>query len=199
MAKIPIKLLANGIKEHGPKVIKFTKENGKDVMKTVAVIGSSMGTINKITQKRKEKNLNKVHYRKAKFNEYKTAILKDLDTKKRHELFHYTLEIKQFINQINNEETNTLAIKKSLHARREKNWIAILTQIQDKITIKDYEEYLKIYHSENYHSEYFLGFEGHVEEFKILLSNEKSERVYAYLAEQTNKSVREIKRDFIGL
>ncbi|KXI73618.1 hypothetical protein ACS52_24520 [Bacillus cereus] len=199
MAKIPIRPIVNGVKTHGPKVWKFIKENGKDIAKVTGVIGSGVKVVHSMSKKRQENqnNPSKVHYRKARFNEYKSSILKALDIKKRVELFQYKLEIEKFIEQINNEENSELVIKKPIHSKRIDNWNDILIQIQHKIQVTDYHEYLKIYNKSDYHSYYFEGFEGYVDKFKSLLSNEKPEFLYEYLSNQTNKSIEEIKKDFL--
>ncbi|MDA1605200.1 hypothetical protein PDL06_03285 [Bacillus cereus group sp. TH208-1LC] len=199
MAKIPIKPIVNGVKEHGPKAWTFIKENGKDIAKVAGIIGSGVKVAYSMNKKREENqnNPSKVHYRKARYNDYKSNILKSLDIKKRAELFQYKLEVEKFIEQINNEENSELIVKKPLHSRRMNNWSSILIQIQDKIQAKDYHEYLKICNKSDYYSDYFEGFEGYVDKLKFLLNNEIPESVYEYLAKQTNIDIEKIRKDFI--
>ncbi|MGG2014031.1 hypothetical protein [Bacillus sp. S10(2024)] len=199
MAKIPIKPIVNNVKTHGPKVWTFIKENGKDIAKVAGVIGSGAKMVHSVNKKRKENQntSSKVHYRKARFNEYKSNILKSLDVKKRAELFQYKLEVEKFIEQIKNEERKEIIVKKPLHSKRINTWSSILIQIHDTIQIKDYQEYLKVCNKSDYHSDYFEGFEGYVDKFKLLLNNGISEKVYEYLAKQTNIDIEKIKKDFV--
>jgi hypothetical protein len=119
-----------------------------------------------------------------------------LDSQNRNELFKYILEVEQFIQQIKNEENKELVVKKPIHIKRIKNWNDILIQIKDKMYTKDYIEFIKIYNNPNFHSEYFKGFEGLVENFKKLNNREKYDDLLKYIAEITNRSIEQIKRDF---
>lgn len=199
MAKIPIKPIVKGIKEHGPRAWAFIKENGKDIAKVAGAVGSGVKLAYSMNKERKDNqnSPSKFHYRKARFNDYKSNILKSLDKKKRTELFQYKLEIEKFIEQINHEERNEFSVKKPLHSRRMNNWTSILIQIQDKIKTKDYHEYLKICNKLDYHSDYFDGFEGYVDKFKFLLNNRVPEPVYEYLKTQTDIDIEKIKKDFL--
>lgn len=199
MAKVPIKPIFKVVKELGPKAWAFIKENRKDITTVAGVVGSGVKLAHNMNKERKENQSNpsKVHYRKARFNDYKSNILKSLDIKKRTELFQYKLEIEKFIEQITNEEHNEFSVKKPLHSRRMNNWNSILVQIQDKIKTKDYHEYLKICNRHDYHSDYFDGFERYVDKFKFLLNNGVPEPVYEYLVKQTNVDIEKIKMEFL--
>jgi hypothetical protein len=198
MAKIPIKPIVDTAKKHGPKVGKFVKENWKDIPQGVAILGTFGKKVSDFTENKKESKQYdaKIHYRKKRYLKYKNEILPELDNKKRHELFQARLEVEQFIQQIKNEENKELVVKKPLHSKRIKGWNEILIQINDKIEIKDYQEYLMIYNTTNYHSAYFEGFEGQVVKFKNLIDNANIDEIYNYLFETTKRSKEEIRRDF---
>jgi hypothetical protein len=198
MAKIPIKPIVDTAKTHVPKVGKFVKENWKEISQGAALVGTLGKKVNDFRENKKDTKLYdaKIHYRKNRYIKYKTEILPELDNKKRHELFQARLEVEQFIQQIKNEENKELVVKKPLHSKRIKDWNEILIQIKDKIETKDYQEYLMIYHTTNYHSAYFEGFEGQIVKFKNLIENSNTDEIYNYLFETTKRSKEEIKRDF---
>ncbi len=54
MAKIPIKPIVNGVKEHGPKAWTFIKENGKDIAKVAGIIGSGVKVAYSMNKKGKK-------------------------------------------------------------------------------------------------------------------------------------------------
>ena len=84
MAKVPIKPIFKVVKELGPKAWAFIKENRKDITTVAGVVGSGVKLAHNMNKERKENQSNpsKVHYRKARFNDYKSNILKSLDIKK---------------------------------------------------------------------------------------------------------------------
>jgi hypothetical protein len=84
LAKIPVKHIFDKAKTHGPTVGKFLKENWKE---TAVVGGKAWEYI--IKRKETKKNSEKTHFRKNHYSQYKTIILKELDNKKRSELFQY--------------------------------------------------------------------------------------------------------------
>jgi hypothetical protein len=151
---------------------------------------------NTVKKKESNKTEGKLHHRKGRYDHYKIKILMELDSQNRNELFQYILEVEQFIQQIKNEENKELGLKKPIHKNRIKNWNDILIQIKDKMYTKDYLEFIKIYNNPNYHSEYFKGFEGLVEKFKKLNNREKYDDLLKYIAEITNRSIEQIKKDF---
>lgn len=137
-----------------------------------------------------------MNHRKRRNNHYTTNILTELDSQNRNELFQYILEIEQFIQQIKNEKKKEIGVKKPIHEKRINNWNDILIQIKDKMSTKDYLEFIKIYNNPNYQSEYFEGFEGHVETFKKLNNGEKYDDLLKYIAEITSRNTEQIKKDF---
>lgn len=198
MARIPIKPIVDIAKTHGPKAGKFVKENWKEISKGVAIVGTASKKVNDFKENKKDTNQYdaKMHYRKNRYIKYKNAILPELDKKKRHELFQAKLEVEQFIQQIKNEENKELAVKKPLHSKRINSWNEVLIQIKDKIETRDYQEYLMVYNSTDYHSAYFEGFEGHLVKFKNLLDASNIDEIYNYLLATTNKSKADLERDF---
>ncbi|UQW98823.1 hypothetical protein M2M59_07360 [Rummeliibacillus sp. G93] len=198
MSRKPIGTIKEAFKKYGPKAGKFIKDNRKEIFATVGTFGAGGESIKKYREKKKESNKaeGKLHYRKERYNLYKTKILTELDSQNRNELFQYILEIEQFIQQIKNEEKKESGVKKPIHEKRIKNWNDILIQIKDKMSTKDYLEFIKIYNNPNYKSEYFKGFEGHVEKFKKLNNVKKTDDLLKYIAEITNRTIDQIEKDF---
>jgi len=194
LAKIPVKLIFDTAKTHGPTVGKFLKENWKETAVIVGSLGKAMEYI--INRNETNKNSENIHFRKNQYSQYKTTILKELDNKKRSDLFQYEKEIEQFIKQINGEGNKGLNVKKTLNLKRINKWNEILIQIKDKKDTKDYQEYLLIYNNPNYNSSYFEGFEGHTEKYKKLIENQNNNDLYNFIFTKTHKSLDEIKRDF---
>lgn len=190
--------LLKALKKNVPKTGKFIKDNYKEIAAVVGVLGNGKESIKNHMEKKKESNKTegKLHHRKVRYNHYKTKILSELDSQNRYELFKYILEIDQFIEQIKNEEKKEIRVKKPIHEKRIKNWNDILIQIKDKMSAKDYLEFIKIYNNPNYQSEYFKGFEGHVEKFKKLNNDEKYDDLLKYVAEITSRNINQIEKDF---
>jgi hypothetical protein len=194
MGRIPIGPIIEGGKKVGKKIL----ENRKEITAVIGLLSAGGKVIKENTVKKKESNKTegKLHHRKGRYDHYKIKILMELDSQNRNELFQYILEVEQFIQQIKNEENKELGLKKPIHKNRIKNWNDILIQIKDKMYTKDYLEFIKIYNNPNYHSEYFKGFEGLVEKFKKLNNREKYDDLLKYIAEITNRSIEQIKKDF---
>ncbi|MDF2066641.1 hypothetical protein [Bacillus sp. Cr_A10] len=194
MGRIPIGPIIEG----GKKAGKIIKENRKEITAVLGLLGAGGKVIKENTAKKKESNKTegKLHHRKGRYDHYKIKILMELDSQNRNELFQYILEVEQFIQQIKNEENKELRVKNPIHKKRIKNWNDILIQIIDKMYTKDYLEFIKIYNNSSYHSEYFKGFEGLVEKFKKLNNREKYDDLLDYIAEITNRSIEQIKKDF---
>lgn len=165
------------------------KKYGPDIIAVVSTL--SVGV--KKYEEMKEGNL---PYRVERYNLYKTKILNELDNQNRNKLFQYKLEIEQFIQQIENEKKEVIFAKRPKHDKDIKKWNDILLQIKDKMSRKDYQEFINIYNNPNYQSEYFKGFECHVERFKKLNNGEKYDDLLKYIAEITSMNVNRIKEDF---
>jgi hypothetical protein len=191
MSRIPIGTVIEGVKKTG----KFIKDNKKEIGAIVSVVGSIGGAA--IKWKNESKTEDKLHPRHNSYLYYKTKILTELDSQNRNELFRYINEIEQFIQQIKNEQKKEIGVKKPIHKKRINNWNDILIQIKDKMSTKDYLEYIKIYNNQNYQSEYFSGFEGHVEKFKKLNNVENYDDLLKYIAEMTSMNIDKIKKDFL--
>ena len=182
-------------KEYGPKAVKFIKDNPKEFM--AALAAAKMIKTKYDERKKKKIDDGNVPLRKIRFDEFNKNILKNLNEYNREELSNYRLEIKVFIEQINNEMIKEAKAKKPLHVKRVKKWDSIRIQIVDKISSKDYQEYLRIYNNPQYKSDYFVGFEGHVSKFQQKVDEVKIEEVHDFIAENTKISKTEIERDFI--
>ena len=185
--------------EGGKKVGKIIKENRKEITAAIGLFSAGRKVIKENTVKKKESNKTegKLPHRKERYNHYKTKILPELDSQNRNELFQYIDEIEQFIQQIKNEEKKEISVKKPIHEKRINSWNDILIQIKDKMSTKDYLEFIKIYNNPNYQSEYFKGFEGHVENFKKLNNGEKYDDLLKYIAEITSRNIEKIKKDLL--
>ena len=72
-----------------------------------------------------------------------------------------------------------------------------LFKLKNKKSTKDYLEFIKIYNNPNYQSEYFKGFEGHVENLKKLNNGEKYDDLLKYIAEITSRNIEKIKKDLL--
>lgn len=191
MSRIPIGPVIEGAKKAG----KFVKDNKKEIGAFISVAGSIGGAA--IKWKKESKTEDKLHPRHNSYLHYKTKILTELDSQNRNELFRYIDEIEQFIQQIKSEEKRGIGVKKPIHKKRINNWNDILIQIKDKMATKDYLEFIKIYNNPTYQSEYFSGFEGHVEKFKKLNNVEKYEDLLRYISGMTSRSIEKIKKDFL--
>ncbi|WP_053362563.1 hypothetical protein [Bacillus sp. FJAT-27251] len=198
MAKLPIRPIFEGVKKYGPRAGKLVKENWKEVAGAIGTIGAGVKAIQEMKGDKKEtkEKQGKLHYRKERYNNYKSKILRELDSKNRNELFQHILEIEYFIQQIQNEEKNEFGIKKPIHDRRIDNWNNILIQIKDKMHTRDYHEFIKIYNNTAYQSEYFVGFEGLVEKFIKLKNSQNNDALIHFISTRTNRSHNQIKRDF---
>lgn len=124
-------------------------------------------------------------------------MLGSLSNTNRKELVDYRNEINQFIRQIKNEQTNEVATKKPVHNWRIKNWEAIRLQIEDKMDLKDYQEYLKIYNNTGVASPYFSGFEILLSKYKEVVETREIEKIRKFVANNTNFPLETIRKDFI--
>lgn len=198
MGNIPIKPILKTVKTHGPKAGKFVVDNLDNIgsaMKFASTAAKKVNDYNKSKKEEKQKQ-GKTPYRKARFNQYNSEILHDLNNKNRIELLQCKLEVSQFIQQINNEEQNEAIVKKPFRTERSNKWNQILIQIEDKMKIKEYQEFLMIYNNPNYKSSYFEGFEGHLDKFKNHVNNEDKQLLYQFIESNTGRNIEEIKRDF---
>jgi len=198
MFRIPIGPIFDGVKKHAPKTGKIIKDNYKEIVAVAGVFVTGKEAIENHMEKKRESNKTegKLHHRKVRNKYYKTKILPELDSQNRYEFFQYILEIEQFIQQIKNEEKKEIGVKKPIHEKRNKDWNDILIQIKDKMSTKDYVEFIKIYNNPNYQNEYFNGFENLVEKFKKLNNSEKYDDLLKYIADITSRTIDQIEKDF---
>lgn len=193
MAKIPVKLVVDTAKLHGPKVIKVAKENKEIILAAIPPITVVAKKIKEMRVNKKEVD-SKDHLRKKRFAEYKQT---EFATQKKAQLVKSKHEIENFISQINNEEEKELAFKKPLHSKRINNWNSLLTQIDDQMAVLDYHEYFKIYNNPKYESSYFEGFERHIEKFKRLIEEESTEELVNFIHAQTKRDIKTIEKGFL--
>lgn len=196
MAKIPVKLLIDTAKVHGPKVIKLAKEN-KDIAAAAApLIAAGTKKIKDFKDNKEEKKEenNADLIRRKHFKGYKTI---DLNNQNRSQLIKLKHEIENFISQLHKEEEQEVAVKKPLYSKKIKNWNSLLVQVEDQLAVMDYQEYLKIYNNPAYQSEYFAGFDKRIEIFKNIVESNSSEGLYSFIHTQTKRDIEVIKKDFL--
>lgn len=192
MAKIPVKLVVQTAKLHGPKAIKFAKDNKEIFVGAIPAMAAGAKKVNEILNNKKDVN-NSDHLRKKRFAEYKQA---DFSTKNRAYLLKSKHEIENFLLQISTEEEQELAIKKPIHSKRIKNWNYLLVQIEDQMAVLDYQEYLKIYNDLNYESLYFEGFDRLIEKYRRLINEGSLEELVNFIHIQTKREIKIIETDF---
>lgn len=205
MSKIPVEPIFRSIMRNRPKIQRFLKANWKEVTAagtaTITTLKELYDSKQEIRDKneeiRNENNKERIHHRKKLYKLYKVERLEELNNRKRTELLEYKLEIEQFIQQIKNEEIKEMNIKKVVHSKRINNWNEILIQVEDKMTTKDYQEYIQIYNNPNYQSSYFEGYEGHLVKYNELIKSQNIDELYNFIFTKTKKSLVEIERDFL--
>ena len=193
MAKIPVKLVVDSAKLHGPKVIKFAKDNKEIILAAIPPVAAGAKKIKEMRDNKKEVD-SKDHLRKKRFAEYKQI---ELGTRNKAYLLKSKHETENFISQINTEEEKELALKKPIHSKRIKNWNSLLIQIEDQMAVLDYQEYLKIYNDSNYISPYFEGFERLIEKYKRLIDEDSPEELVNFIHTQTKREIKVIEKDFL--
>lgn len=195
MAPKNMKPLIDIAKEHGPKAGKFLYDHAGKIGPTFI---AAQGIIEKLAENKKNKaDGGKIHLRKERYDEFNKSIMRNLNDYNREELHAYKHEAMEFIEQIELEMSKETKAKKPLHIKRRKNWEALLVQIDGKIKMKDYLEYLKIYNKDEYTSTYFEGFERNVKEFKKLVEKADSNEIINFLVSQTNMDPTIIRNEFL--
>jgi len=195
MAKIEIRSIVEG----GKKVGKLIKENQKEILAGMGVAKRGIKLLKENTENKKENQLikKKLSYREQMYKKYVNEILPKLDSQNRLELFQYIDDIEQYVQQLKDEEKRENKLKKPLYEKKIKKWYSLLMQIRNKMSTKDYLEFIKIYNDLNYQSNYFKGFEGHVEKFKRYIDTEKNDVFLKYLEKTTGRDIEKIKKDFM--
>lgn len=197
MSKSPINNLVDIAKKNGPGAIKFVKENKEVINIVTPFVAYGAKRLNDFRINKKKSLELKEHPRKKRYIEYKNEILKNLDKLHRWQLASNKKEVESFIEQIKNEEQKELGVKKPIHSKRTNEWKYILIQIENRITLMDYQEYHKLFNDPKYISLYFEGNERSVSNFLKLVGEEDLESIHAFIFEQTGKSKEIIKKDFI--
>lgn len=197
MAKIPVNLMVNIAKNHGPKAIKAIKDNKEIILGAAPIVGAGAAKVKKVYHDRKNTSDTKEHYRKGRYSEYKNDILGNLSNQNRLQLVNYKDEVESFISQIEYEEKEEVVLKKPLHSKRRDDWKKILIQIEDKIRLMDYQEYLKLFNNPNYTSSYFEGYDRKLNAYKNLITEENIKEIHEFIFDQTGKSTEAIQRDFV--
>lgn len=197
MAKIPVNLIVNGAKKHGPKAVEFIKENKGIILTVTPLVAPAAAKLKKLYDDRKNAIAEKEHHRKKRYSEYIKDILLNLSEQNRLQLISYKDEVESFIAQIENEEKEEVALKKPLHSKRKDDWKKILIQIEDKMSVMDYQEYLKLFNNPTYTSSYFEGYDRKLNTYKKLIDEDNIEKIHEFISGNTEKSRQVIERDFV--
>lgn len=195
MAKIEITSIVEG----GKKVGKLIKDNQKEILAGMGVAKTGIKLLKENTGNKKENQIikKKLSYREQMYKKYENEILPKLDSQNRLELFQYIDDIEQYVQQLKEEEKRGNKLKKPLYEKKIKKWDSLLMQIRNKMSTKDYLEFIKIYNDPHYQSNYFKGFEGHVEKFKTYIGNKENDAFLKYLEKTTGRDIEKIKKDFM--
>ena len=198
MAKIPVKLVYDAAKIHGPKVFKIANDNKEILAGAIPMIGAAA---KKLKERQTDKKANKAENNSDQFREiriaaYKKKDLSNLNNLSRIQLIKHKHEIESFITQITNEEKQALAIKKPLYAKKIKEWNSLRIQIENQIAVMDYHEYLNIHNNPAYESTYFEGSERRILNFKKVMDKDSTEALFNFIHVQTNRDLAIIEKDF---
>lgn len=170
------------VKEYGPKVIPVVAPFVKDVPSK---------TIDTLKSYKENKKLNgKVPFRKIRFQQYHSDVLPNLQNFNLLQLKSYINEVKSFITQLEAERNRNI-INEKIIIKRITNWQKVLIQLEDVLSNRSYEEFLKMYQAKDYNSLFFE--EKIVTDFKNLIEKED---MYRFIKRFSNKSEDEIAQDF---
>ncbi|AUD14905.1 MULTISPECIES: hypothetical protein [unclassified Planococcus (in: firmicutes)] len=194
MAKIPVKLVADLAIKHGPKVVDQIAKNSHLIKPAVDKIDQFA----KRQNKRKDEKVasRSTPYLEQQYKLYNDEILPNLDTCQRNELVSYKLDVQKTLFQMNPDKKSGPKPKVVLSNKKSKKWEQVLSQIEGKLSAKDYEEYLNLYHNPESESVYFQGYEQNTTIFKKLLAENDSGKIREFLSNQTNMDTQDINRDF---
>lgn len=207
MAKIPVKLVFDVAKTHGPKAIKFAYENKEIIVDAIPKIETKVKKIKESqANKFKERQANKIaskvknesdHFEKIDIKAYKKSKLSKLDNLNRIQLNKHKHEIETFISQVDNEEKQALGLKKPIYSKKIKEWNSLLIQVENQIAVMDYHEYFNIYNNPAYESTYFKGSERKIQSFKQVMNETSTEGLVNFIHVQTNRDLANIEKDFL--
>ncbi|MCE7792845.1 hypothetical protein K8O68_10500 [Salipaludibacillus sp. CUR1] len=117
---------------------------------------------------------------------------------KKKELFFHLLEVEDIIQAINTEIHNKFKANPALLLKKElSKWNAIHQGIVSTMDNLDYEELLISYNDPNYKSDYFEGINLIIETLNKHKNEGDINKLHLYIKEITNKSMTQIKRDFL--
>lgn len=182
-----------------PKLIVKVKENPKAAMQILGTVGAgavkAKSMIDERSKKKADEKALKVEngelaYRKIQYIRYTKEVLPNLKTYNYIELKMMILEIKDYINQIKEEEKSSL-INKPLATKRLKSWEEVRKQIEDKTRHRNFEELYKAYSIESYTSDYF-----EKKIFEKLLLIKDSDELHQFVYSYTERDIEDIKQFF---
>ncbi|WP_341962483.1 hypothetical protein NM897_04665 [Planococcus maritimus] len=194
MAKLPVKPVANFAIKHGPTVAKIISDNQHHIKNGMDILSDFVES--KRMQKEQKAAERTVPYMEQHYKLYNDEILPSLDTYLRSELLSFRVDVQKILEQIDVEKKKDAKPKAVFHNKKSKKWQQVFTQIEGKLNAKDYEEYLRLYHTSDSESVYFKDHEQNIATFKKLLAENDSDKILVYLSKQTNMSSEDITRDF---
>lgn len=194
MAKLPVKPVANFAIKHGPTVAKIISDNQHHIKNGMDILSDFVES--KRMQKEQKDAERTVPYMEQHYKLYNDEILPSLDTYLRSELLSFRVDVQKILEQIDVEKKKDAKPKAVFHNKKSKKWQQVFTQIEGKLNAKDYEEYLRLYHTSDSESVYFKDHEQNIATFKKLLAENDSDKILVYLSKQTNMSSEDITRDF---
>lgn len=143
-------------------------------------------------------DLVRITFRKERLIRFKSEIQKNLPEMKKKELFFHLLEVEDIIQAINTEIHNKFKANPALLLKKElSKWNAIHQGIVSTMDNLDYEELLISYNDPNYKSDYFEGINLIIETLNKHKNEGDINKLHLYIKEITNKSMTQIKRDFL--
>lgn len=194
MAKIPGKPIADFTAKAGPKIIDHFAKNPHHIEPIVNAAEKALEWQKKRKEKKEEGRT--IPYLEQRYKVYNNEILPSLDTYLRSELLSFRVDVQKILEQIDVEKKKDAKPKAVFHNKNSKKWQQVFTQIEGKLNAKDYEEYLRLYHTSDSESVYFKDHEQNTATFKKLLAENDSDKIRVYLSKQTNMSSEDITRDF---
>ncbi|GER68604.1 hypothetical protein BpJC7_19840 [Weizmannia acidilactici] len=192
MVWFPVKSMIEIIKTQGPVVIKWVHDYWKSASKIIGAAGSAGKTI-QWYRKYKNKQLGTL---KNQYEYYEKQVLGHFSGCTRKDLYQYILEIEKTIQQIEQEQQSNMFLLKPFYGQEIRKWNAIFAQITDKMSVKDYQEYLLMYNNPDYENGYFKGFDALTGKFKSIAASGDMEALYRFISEKTGMPMEKIKSDF---
>jgi len=198
LAFIPPATVFKLVKKNGPKIIDFTVKNWPIIVSTATTAAATGKKVVEENKKRKELKIQNqpISFRKQRLEEFKNEIAPALELNNRYELTKYKLEIKQTLQQLEDEQkTGLLKLNKS--SKQIKQWQEIYAQITVTLSLQDYHGLLSIYHKPDTYLDYFDGYEAITERLKALKSKGDQEEIKQFIKRYTGQSDEQIMVDFV--